>query len=678
MNFTSLYDQGFARIAACTDVVAIADPATNADRLAEQAHRMAGRGAAVVAFPELSLTGCAIDDLLLNQRLLDATLAALARFAEATTALTPLLVVGAPLRRGNRLYDCAVVVHRGRVLGVAPKSYPQSHGGAHEKRRVASGAGLRGEIDLGRLGRVRFGDNLHFRASDVEGLDVYVQVGEDLWAPVSPGARAALAGASVIVTIAGSPVTVGSADERHLMCRSASARQAAAHVYCAAGAGESTTDLAWDGQTMIYENGVLLAEGERFADGPRASVADVDLRLLAAERLRNGSVDDNARDLAGAGLDARVEVIDVVLDPPRTDLGLAREVARFPFVPADPARLARDCSEAYAIQVAALRQRLAAIGDPRIVLGVSGGLDSTLALLVAARVMDLAGRPRTDICTVTMPGFATSAHTRDNATQLAQALGTTFETLDIRPAATQMLRDLGHAEDEYDVTFENVQAGLRADYLFRIANQRGGIVLGTGDLSELALGWCTYGVGDQMSHYAVNAGLPKTLMQHMVRWVIASGLFPEEVGGVLQSILDTEISPELIPAGEGAAPQSTQDTIGPYALHDFTLHHWLRYGFSPSRIAFLAQHAWGDAEAGGWPAGTPEDERVAYSLDEIAHWLGVFCRRFMQSQFKRTASPSGPRALPSGSLSPRGDWNAPSDANARAWLADLETIPAQG
>lgn len=675
MNFTSLYDQGFARVAACTGVVAIADPQANADSLAEQAHRMAGRGAAVVAFPELSLTGCALDDLLLNQRLLDAALAALARFAEATAALTPLLVVGAPLRRGNRLHDCAVVVHRGRVLGVAPKSYPQNHGGAHEKRRFASGAGLRGDIDLGRLGRVPFGDDLHFRAADVEGLDVHVQVGEDLWAPVSPGTRAALAGASVIVTIAGSPVTVGKADERHLMCRSASARQASAHVYCAAGAGESTTDLAWDGQTMIYENGVLLAEGERFADGPRASVADIDLRLLAGERLRNGSLDDNARDLARAGLDTKGEVIDVVLDPPRTDLGLAREVERFPFVPADPARLARDCSETFAIQVAALRQRLAAIGNPRIVLGVSGGLDSTLALLVAARVMDLSGRPRTDICTVTMPGFATSGHTRDNATRLARAVGATFETLDIRPAATQMLHDLGHPDDVYDVTFENVQAGLRADYLFRIANQRGGIVLGTGDMSELALGWCTYGVGDQMSHYAVNAGVPKTLMQHMVRWIIASGEFPDEVGTVLQSILDTEISPELIPAGEGTAPQSTQDTIGPYALHDFTLHHWLRHGFGPSRIAFLAQHAWGDAQAGDWPAGLPDDERVSYSLGEITHWLGVFCRRFMQSQFKRTASPSGPRVLPTGSLSPRGDWNAPSDANARAWLADLDTIP---
>ncbi|WP_316670279.1 NAD(+) synthase [uncultured Propionibacterium sp.] len=678
MNFASLYDQGFARVAACTTAVAIADPATNAARLAEQAGRMAGRGAAVVAFPELSLTGYAIDDLLLNQRLLDGALEALASFAGATAALTPLLVVGAPLRRGNRLYNCAVMVHRGRVLGVAPKSHLPNYREFYEKRYFASGAGLRGEIDLGGLGRVPFGDDLHFRATDVAGLDVHVEVCEDMWVPVPPSSRAALAGATVLVNISGSPITVGRAADRHLMCRSASARDIAACVYCAAGLGESSTDLAWDGQTMIYENGALLAQTERFPDGPRASVADVDLELLAGERLRNGSFDDNAIALADAGLDAGARVIDLVLDPPRTDLGLAREVERFPFVPADGSRLAQDCYEAYSIQVAALRQRLGAIGDPKIVLGVSGGLDSTHALLVAARAMDLAGRPRTDILAFTMPGFATSARTRTNASALAQALGTTFATLDIRPAAARLLHDLGHADDEYDVTFENVQAGLRTDYLFRIANQRGGIVLGTGDLSELALGWCTYGVGDQMSHYAVNSGVPKTLMQHLVRWVIASGQFSDGVGTILQSILDTEITPELVPVAEGARPQSTQDAIGPYALHDFALYYWLRHGFRPARIAFLARRAWGDADAGDWPANFPEDERPAYSLDEIKHWLGVFCRRFMQSQFKRTAIPNGPKVLAGGALSPRGDWRSPSDGNARLWLADLENVPGRG
>ena len=674
MNFASLYDQGFARIAACTNAVAIADPATNAERLAGQGHRMAGRGAAVVAFPELSLTGYAIDDLLLNGRLLDATLEALGSFARATAALTPLFIVGAPLRRGNRLYNCAVVVHRGRVLGVAPKSYLPNYREFYEKRHFALGAGVRGDIDLGGLGRAPFGDNLHFRARDVEGLQVHVEICEDMWVPVPPSSRAALSGATVLVNISGSPITVGRAEDRRLMCRSASARDLAAYVYCAAGLGESSTDLAWDGQTMIHENGVLLAETERFPDGPRASVADVDLALLTGERLRNGSFDDNAVHLAGAGLDDEAEVIDFVLDPPRTDLGLAREVERFPFVPADSSRLAQDCYEAYSIQVAVLRQRLAAIGEPRIVLGVSGGLDSTHALLVAARAMDLAGRPRTDILTVTMPGFATSSHTRGNAMRLAQALGTTFETLDIRPAATRMLQDLGHAEDEYDVTFENVQAGLRTDYLFRIANQRGGIVLGTGDLSELALGWCTYGVGDQMSHYAVNAGVPKTLMQHLIRWVIASGQFSGEVGAILQSILDTEISPELVPVGDGDRPQSTQDAIGPYALHDFALYYWLRHGFRPSRIAFLAQRAWGDADEGDWPANFPEDEKRSYTPAEITHWLGVFCRRFMQSQFKRTAVPNGPKVLAGGALSPRGDWRSPSDGNARVWLAELDDI----
>ena len=363
------------------------------------------------------------------------------------------------------------------------------------------------------------------------------------------------------------------------------------------------------------------------------------------------------------------------LDPPRTDIGLRRTVDRFPFVPDDESRLAQDCYEAYSIQVYALKQRLAAVGSSKLVIGVSGGLDSTQALLVAARAMDEAGRPRSDILAFTMPGFATTAHTRNNATELATSLGCTFDTLDIRPAAEQMLADLGHPLDQYDVTFENVQAGLRTDYLFRIANQRHGLVLGTGDLSELALGWCTYGVGDQMSHYGVNAGVPKTLMQHLIRWVISTGAFGARVNTVLQSILDTEITPELVPTVGDAKPQSTQDTIGPYNLHDFFLYWMLRHGLRPSRIAFLAQHAWQDAGQGLWPAGYPEQERVAYDLATIKGWLEVFGRRFFANQFKRSAMPNGPKVLAGGSLSPRGDWRMPSDASSRLWLADLASVP---
>ena len=376
------------------------------------------------------------------------------------------------------------------------------------------------------------------------------------------------------------------------------------------------------------------------------------------------------------------------LAAPRTDIGLRRIVDRFPFVPDDPSRLEQDCYEAYNIQVAALVQRLGAIGNPKIVIGVSGGLDSTHALIVAARAMDRLGRPRSDIHAITMPGFATSAGTRRNAEDLAVGLGCTFEELDIRATATQMLTEMGHPYGEYartgvlpegaserelyDVTFENVQAGLRTDFLFRIANHRGGIVLGTGDLSELALGWCTFGVGDQMAHYGVNAGIPKTLIQHLIRWVVAEKLFDDAVGRTLLSILDTEISPELVPAEAGGAIQSTQAKIGPYALQDFTLWHVLRRGSRPSRIAFLAHRAWLDADSGDWPEGLPSTEKVAYDLPEIRRWLELFHRRFFSNQFKRSTLPNGPKVVAGGSLSPRGDWRMPSDAAATAWLDELE------
>jgi NAD+ synthase (glutamine-hydrolysing) len=423
---------------------------------------------------------------------------------------------------------------------------------------------------------------------------------------------------------------------------------------------------------MIYENGVLLAETDRFPQDEQYAVADVDLDLLRQERARMGTFDHNRRTLGARTGDYRR--IEYRLDPPGTDLGLERRVERFPFVPADAARLAQDCYEAYNIQVAGLQQRLAAIGGPKIVIGVSGGLDSTHALIVAARAMDRSGRPRSDILAFTLPGFATSDHTKGNAHRLMRALGVTAAELDITPTARLMLKEMGHpfAEGEpvYDVTFENVQAGLRTDYLFRLANQRGGIVLGTGDLSELALGWSTYGVGDQMSHYNVNAGVPKTLMQHLIRWVVSSGQFDdEETDETLTAILDTEISPELVP---GEEMQSTESKIGPYALNDFTLFHVLRYGFRPSKIAFLAWHAWHDREAGDWPTNFPEAKRVAYDLSEIRRWLEVFCHRFFGfAQFKRSAMPNGPKVAAGGSLSPRGDWRAPSDSTADAWLRDL-------
>jgi NAD+ synthase (glutamine-hydrolysing) len=417
-------------------------------------------------------------------------------------------------------------------------------------------------------------------------------------------------------------------------------------------------------------------------------VVDVDLDRIRQERLRQGTVDDNRRSLAARVRDFRR--IPFELKPPAGDIGLRRKIDRFPFVPDDPERLAQDCYEAYNIQVSGLERRLAAIGgpdfQPKVVIGVSGGLDSTHALIVAAKAMDRLGRPRSDILAFTMPGFATGSATKSYATRLSEALGCTFEELDIKPAASQMLEELGHpfAEGEpvYDITFENVQAGLRTDYLFRLANQRGGIVLGTGDLSELALGWCTYGVGDQMSHYNVNAGVPKTLIQHLIRWVIDSsqlhgGDFDDEADEVLREILEQEITPELIPTEEGKKPQATEDSVGPYALQDFTLYHVLRRGFPPHKIAFLAWHAWRDCDEGEWPPAFPQEARTAYDLATVRGWLEVFVKRFFASQFKRSALPNGPKVSPGGTMSPRGDWRMPSDATPAAWLADLEQVPNQ-
>jgi NAD+ synthase (glutamine-hydrolysing) len=685
VDFNSAYDHGFARVAACTVPVAIADPVTNAATVLAEAQACHDDGVAVALFPELCLSGYSIDDLVMQDVLLDAVLDAIGTLVEASKDLRPVLVVGAPLLKGNRIFNCAVVIHRGTVLGVAPKSNLPTYREFYEARHYASGEDQRGEtITLGGV-EVPFGRDLVFRASDLPDLALFVEICEDMWVPIPPSSYAALAGATVLANLSGSPITVARAEDRRLLVRSASARCLAAYMYAAAGEGESSTDLSWDGQTMVYECGDLLGESERFPEGPRRTVVDVDLDRIRQERLRQGSFDDNRHQ-------ARVETgsfeeIEFTLDPPAGDVGLRRKVDRFPFVPDDPARLALDCYEAYNIQVSGLEQRLRALGStplgqPKVVIGVSGGLDSTHALIVAAKAMDRLDRPRSDILAFTLPGFATGETTKGYATRLCKSLGVSFEEIDIRPAAKQVLGDMGHpfasGEEVYDVTFENVQAGLRTDYLFRIANQRRGIVLGTGDLSELALGWCTYGVGDQMSHYTVNSGVPKTLIQHLIRWVIDSeqlGPKDDEVGEVLTAILEQEITPELVPTSEGETPQSTEASVGPYALQDFTLFHVLRYGARPSKVAFLAQHAWIDASAGEWPPKYPEANRVAYDLAEIRHWLEVFIKRFFASQFKRSALPNGPKVSAGGTMSPRGDWRMPSDASAAAWLAELENVP---
>lgn len=672
MSFRSLYRHGFARVAACTTRTALGDPSANARSILEMAKQCHEQAVAVAVFPELGLSGYSIGDLLQQKALLDAVEAAIDTTVTNSSDLMPVLLVGAPLRHLGALYNCALIIHRGALLGVVPKIHLPNYREFYEARHFVSGDGSDGgSITIGRH-TAPFGPDLLFEATDIPGLTVHAEICEDIWVPNPPSGEAAVAGATVLANLSASNITIGKAETRRLLCRSQSARCVAAYLYAAAGAGESTTDLAWDGQASVFENGNTLAETERFPVADQAAVADIDLDMLLQERLQMGSFDTNRRRHARAFRRIRFTV-----RAPTGDVGFHRKIERFPFVPADVARLEQDCYEAYNIQVSGLAQRIRSTGVKKVVIGISGGLDSTQALLVCAQAFDRLGLPRDGILAYTMPGFATSDHTKSNAWALMKSLGANASELDIKPAAKQMLADLGHpyaaGQSVYDITFENVQAGLRTDYLFRLANHQGGLVIGTGDLSELALGWCTYGVGDQMAHYNVNAGIPKTLIQHLIRWIIGTRRFPDDVLGTLDAILSTEISPELVPVGEGEVPQSTEAKIGPYALQDFTLFHILRYGFPPSKIAFMALHTWEDAERGAWPPHFNADRRVAYDLKQIRHWMQVFLTRFFAfSQFKRSAMPNGPKVSAGGSLSPRGDWRAPSDGNATAWLAELE------
>jgi len=672
LPYLSPYRHGFLRVAVATPRLALGAPDANRQAAAVLAGRAAGEGAGVVLFPELSMSGYSLDDLHLQDALLDAVDRALADLANETRSLAPVLIVGAPLRWRGALYNCAVALQGGRVLAVTPKTYLPNYREYYEKRWFASGRGVAGG-EIAFAGQsAPFGTDILIDLPAVPGATLGIEICEDVWAPIPPSTFQALAGATVLLNLSASNVTIGKAAERKLLCSARSAACAAAYVYSAAGPGESTTDVAWDGQAAVFELGALLAEGERFPQEPTLLVSDLDLDRIRQERMRTGTF----RDAAAANAIPPFRRVAADFAPPTTPLALARSIDRFPYVPADPARLDADCYEAYEIQVQGLMTRLVASGAPRVVIGVSGGLDSTHALIVAAKTFDRLDRPRSDILAFSLPGFATGVESRAQAHALMTALGVTAEEIDIRPAANQMLGDLGHAfargEALHDVTFENVQAGLRTDYLFRAANQRQAIVVGTGDLSELALGWCTYGVGDHMSHYNVNAGVPKTLIQHLIAWCAASGRYDAETSATLTRILAQEISPELVPAGPDGKMQSTQDAIGPYALHDFALYHLLRFGFRPSKIAYLAEMAWSDAARGAWPPGVPEQDRVAYDRATIVKWLTVFLRRFFANQFKRSALPNGPKVSGGGALSPRGDWRAPSDGRADVWLDDLQ------
>lgn len=719
-NFNSFYSHGFVRVAVCVPNVRVADPAFNTAHTLGLAARASDVGAAVALFPELGISSYAIDDLLQQEALLEGVQAGIGRIVEESRQLTPVLLVGAPLRFENRLFNCAVVIYRGQVLGIAPKTYLPSYREFYETRQFSAARHAVGrEVQF--LGKtVPFGNDLVFKAvsSRVEDTPEYqdgrphsgqapassadsrfvlhVEICEDVWTPIPPSSYAALAGATILANLSASNITIGKSHYRKDLCASQSGKCIAAYLYSAAGPGESTTDLAWDGHALIYEDGELLAESERFADGEQIIVADIDTERLAQSRMRQTSFNDAAAlhrpqletvrtvpfEFQTPELGTNAAGKDSSAWPLRMDR-LQRKIERFPFVPSDAVRRDEQAYEAYNIQVHGLMQRLRATGIKKVVVGISGGLDSTQALIVAARTMDRLKLPRANVLAYTMPGFATSANTRSNAHRLMDAFGVSGHELDIRPSAMQMFRDIGHpfAEEDpdYDITFENVQAGERTSHLFRLANYNDALVLGTGDLSELALGWATYGVGDQMSHYNVNASVPKTLIQHLIRWVIATSQFDDAASTVLQSVLDTEISPELVPGdGAGGGPaQSTEDKIGPYELQDFFLFYISRYGFLPSKVAFLALQAWGDRRQGMWPEFLPEHKRNQYDLPEIRKWLELFLFRFFQiSQFKRTAVPNGPKVGSGGSLSPRGDWRAPSDSSAAAWLAELrQNVP---
>ncbi len=678
-SFRSLHTHGFVRVATATPEVRPADVAFNRDAILAEAKRADAARCDLVVYPELCLSAYAIDDLHLQGALLDACETAIADIAEASAEMSPVLLIGAPLRHRGRIYNCAIALSRGRIIGVVPKSFLPNYREYYEKRWFSAGRDVANEAMLLAGQTVPFGSDLIFAAEDMAGFCFHIEICEDYWAPIPPSSHAALAGATILTNLSASNITIGKADERHMLARAQSARAVAAYAYSASGPGESTTDLAWDGQGMVYELGDLLTESVRFDLEPELCVTDVDTQRILNERARMQTYGDAAdHDRAAV---SRFREVHFRHEPHFDDAGLRRPIRRFPFVPNREAQCDQDCYEAFNIQVEGLRRRFEATGAKHLIIGISGGLDSTHALIVAAKMCDKIGLDRKAILAFTMPGFATGEASRSNAWKLMDALGVTGAEIDIRPAAKQMLGDMGHpfadGEPVYDVTFENVQAGLRTDYLFRLAGQREGFVVGTGDLSEMALGWCTYGVGDQMSHYAVNVGVPKTLIQYLIAWATRTDQFDPATDTVLEAILDTEITPELVPAGEDGKVQSTEQQIGPFALHDFFVHHIVRYGQKPSKVAFLAWHAWHDADSGSWPMGYPPEKRMEYDLATIRKWLEVFCQRFFGfSQYKRSAVPNGPKVSAGGALSPRGDWRAPSDASAAVWLAELrENVP---
>jgi len=678
-KFFNLYKHGFIRTAVCLPEVRVADVFFNTSQTIDLARKAAEQKCILALFPELGLSAYSNDDLFQQEALLDGVLTAIQKVARETKDLDIIVALGAPLRVDFRLFNTGVLIYRGKIQGVALKSYLPNYREFYEVRQfcpaeeaISKTIALCGQEDI------PCGADLIFTISNIPHFRLFLEMCEDLWVPIPPSSFAALAGATVIGNLSASNATIGKAEYRRSLAANQSARCIAAYLYAAAGPGESTTDLAWDGHAMIFENGNILAQSERFADHSQIITADIDLDRLAQDRMRQTTFSKNA--FTHREKLAQFRTVTIETGPREEFLLLQRQYARFPYIPTDPAMRDERCCEAYSIQVQGLSQRLKSSGIEKVTIGVSGGLDSTHALLVAARTMDTLKLPRANVLAYTMPGFATSDKTHKNALRLMKSLGVEVNEIDIRPSCMQMLRDIGHPFAEgkaiYDVTFENIQAGERTSHLFRIANNRNALVAGTGDLSELALGWCTYGVGDHISHYNVNSSVPKTLIQHLIRWVAKSSQHSPETAEILTDILETEISPELIPGEKDAQPfQKTQAIVGPYELQDFNTFYTTRFGYLPTKTAFMAYCAWRDKTLGEWPD-VPVGKRYQYTIGEIHHWLDVFIYRFFQtSQFKRSCIPNGPKVGSGGSLSPRGDYRAPSDSQAAVWLENAKNIP---
>jgi NAD+ synthase (glutamine-hydrolysing) len=680
-EFLNLYHHGLIRVAVGVPAVRVADPAFNGARTLELMEKAEAEKAILALFPELGLSAYSCDDLFQQQALLDGSLEALSSLLKASERSNLISVVGMPLRVDHLLFNCAVVFCHGKILGIIPKTFLPNYREFYEYRQFApAAAAFSTAIAVLDQGEIPFGEHLIFQCQEQAQFTFFVEICEDLWVPIPPSCHAALAGATVILNLSASNITIAKDEYRHSLVSNQSARCLAGYLYTAAGTGESTTDLAWDGRAMVYENGDLIAESERFRYESQLIIAELDLERIAQERMRQNSFGQSMqRHREELRQFRRIQFHSEF--PTTGRLLLQRQIDRFPYVPSDPTLRDRRCYEAYNIQVQGLAQRLKSSRVSKIVIGISGGLDSTHALIVAARAMDVLKFPRSNILAYTMPAFGTTKHTLANATALMATLGCQSHELDIRPSCEQMLRDIDHpyanGEPVYDVTFENVQAGERTSHLFRLANFHQAIVLGTSDLSELALGWCTYGVGDHMSHYAINASVPKTLIQFLIRWVAETDQLGGETSKILRSILTTEFSPELVPVGldEQQPTQRSEDTIGPYEIQDFILYYTIRFGYLPSKIAFLSYCSWKDRNRGRWPD-IPAERRNQYTLADIKHWLSVFTWRFFQlSQFKRSCIPNAPKVGSGGSLSPRGDYRAPSDGEATAWLEQIKRIP---